>query len=114
MMITIPCAACTRDKRPLAACPSCDAAGPADQEMATWRGLLHAVHATRITAEPRRTPVPPAARIRPIRVSVVLTGDDDGATVEPLVVPESSTLPAHDPLSFDWDEPRGFRLRKSA
>jgi hypothetical protein len=113
MMITIPCAACTRDKRPLASCPSCAGRGPAEQEMATWRGLLHAVHATRITAEPRRAPAPAGARIRPIRVSVVVTGDEDGATVEPIAVPESG-LPAHDPLSFDWDEPRGFRLRKSA
>lgn len=113
MMITIPCAGCTREKRPLMACPWCEAQGAADQEMTTWRGLLHAFHVTRITAEPRRAPAPERARTRPIRVAVVIDGDEHDTVTEPIVVPESA-LPAHDPLSFDWDEPRGFRLRKSA
>jgi hypothetical protein len=113
MMITIPCAGCTREKRPLTACPWCEAEGAADQEMTTWRGLLHAFHVTRITAEPRRAPAPERGRARPIRVSVVMAEDGDEAAVEAIVVPES-VLPARDPLSFDWDESRGFRLRKSA
>jgi hypothetical protein len=112
MRITIPCPECAGEKRPLRACEGCRSEGAADHELTTWRALLHAFHISRISAEPRRAVAPAPGRARPIRVSVLI--DDAGESAEmPLEIPESS-IPAADPLSFDWGESTGFRLRKSA
>lgn len=107
----IPCHACDSRKRPLAACPSCDAPADVDADLSAWRLALHASHLARITAEPD---APTAAERPPTAPVQVILLDSDDVPIDPTIAGVEPLFEPDGPRSFDWDEHRGPRLRRSA
>jgi hypothetical protein len=112
VQILVPCHACNQRKRPLAVCPSCHAAPDAEADLSAWRLALHANHLARITAQPEVEPVEERRRLAPLRLVMAVEERDEPA--DPAIAAVEPLFEPHGPRSFDWDEPRQLRLRRSA
>jgi len=116
MRISISCGSCASPKRPLSACPACGAAPAAATELHDWRRELHAYGIARITDTPAADPLPAEREWSTEGLTVVLVLD---AELQPergpaQIVPFEAPLSAEDALSFDWEDERPRRLRRSA
>jgi hypothetical protein len=107
----VPCHACDSRKRPLATCPSCHAPADVEADLSAWRLALHASHLSRITADPDAPVVDERPSLAPLRVVMVET---DEGPLDPVIAAAEPLFEQDGPRSFDWDEPRGLRLRRSA
>jgi hypothetical protein len=119
MQITVSCHRCGEVKRPLAACPSCEATALVEPELHAWRHSLHATGLARITATPQAAdlgeePVRSTAPLRGVLVMDALDTLPERATAT--IIPLEPPLSADESLSFDWQEKgdRRRRLRRSA
>ena len=113
MQILVPCHECSEPKRPLSMCPGCDAPASIDADVAAWRLALHAHHLARVTAAPA-VPVAEYAPADLTPLKLVLKMADPMPPADPRIAAVEPLFESDQPRSFDWDDDRRGRLRRTA
>jgi hypothetical protein len=114
VQILVPCHECGHRKRPLAPCPTCRSAANADADLTAWRLALHANHLARITAAPVAEVADERPAPAPLRLVMQVEVEESDLPPDPRIASVEPLFDHDGPLSFDWNEPRGFRRRRTA